>query len=72
MIDAFHYAHMVLSQVAQGIVHRIAFAKFSPYLAVLVYDYRKSVNHALSRSFRDGVCPFRLRQAFARLSGAGF
>ena len=32
----------------------------------MIYRYLKSVNHPLSWSFRDGVCPFGLRQAFAR------
>jgi hypothetical protein len=37
-----------------------------------IYRYLKSVNHPLSRSFRDGVCPFGFRQAFAQPSQAGF
>ena len=34
----------------------------------MIYRYLKSANYPLSRSFRDGVCPFGLRQAFAQLS----
>ena len=37
-----------------------------------IYRYLKSVNHPLSRSFRDGVCPFGFRQAFAQPSQVGF
>ena len=38
----------------------------------MIYRYLKSANYPLSRSFRDGVSPFGLRQAFAQLSRAGF
>ena len=40
------------------------------YTYDMIYHYFKSLNHPLSRSFRDGVCG--LRQAFAQLSRAGF
>ena len=43
------------------------FSRMQIYIAIW-----KSVNHPLSRSFHDGVCPFGFRQAFAQPSQAGF
>ena len=54
------------------------FGKFirSKQPVIHIYDimhrYLKSVNQPLSRSFRGGLWPFGLCQAFAQLSRAGF